>query len=183
MDIGKKDLDEDDIAALLVHIKKFPKTTRSFLRFYGNLEMCSKLSKLSVSKVLNCPNADKFLSLDQKELIARIEHRRKGSGLTPREIIQGKAGSLVKAVDAMDSEVAKKSLKSSFDKAAGPLSNKVIKGFKETKIDAQFKIKPLSKDMVSVTISAPIDELQSSVDIVSKEIGNGLKQIKTVLKK
>jgi ParB/RepB/Spo0J family partition protein len=182
LDIGKKDLDEDDIAALLVHIKKFPKTTRSFLRFYGNLEMCSKLSKLSVSDVLNCPNADKFLSLDQKELIARIEHRRKGSGLTPREIIQGKAGSLVKAVNAMDSEVAKKSLKSSFDKAAGPLSNKVIKGFKETKIDARFKIKPLSEDMISVTISAPIDELQNSVDIVSKEIGNGLKQIKTSLK-
>jgi len=49
----------------------------------------------------------------------------------------------------MDSEAAKKSLQSSFEKAAGPLSNKVIKGFKETKIDAWFKMKPLSKDMVS----------------------------------
>jgi hypothetical protein len=182
LDIGKKDLDKDDIAALLVHIKKFPKTARSFVRFYSNLEMCSKLSKLSVSEVLNCPTPDKFMSLDQKKLIARLEHRGKRSGLTAMEIIQGKAGSLVKAVDAMDYEIAIKSLQSRFEKPAEPLSNKVFKGFKETKIDAQFKIKSLQKDFVSVTISAPIDELQNLVNIVSKEIGSGLKKIKKVLK-
>jgi ParB/RepB/Spo0J family partition protein len=52
LDIGKRDLDEDEIAAILLHIKKYPKTTRSFIQFYSNLEMCSKLSKLSVSEVL-----------------------------------------------------------------------------------------------------------------------------------
>ncbi len=183
LDIGKKDLDEDDIAALLLHIKRFPKTTRSFVHFYGNLEMCSNLSKLSVSDVLNCPNADKFLSLDQKELISRIQHREKSSKLSIAKVLQGEAGPLVKAISAMASEAFNKGFKDRFAKAATPLSQDVAKLFKESEIDAQFKIETRQKGKVTVTISAPIEELQSSVDIVSKEIGNGLEQIKSVLKK
>ena len=153
-----------------MHIKKFPKTTRSFVRFYGNLERCSKLSKLSVSKVLNCPNADKFLSLDQKELIARIQHREKISGLAIPEVLQGKAGSLVKAISAMDSEASNKDFKDRFAEAATPLSQDVTKFFKESEIDAEFKTEPRQKGKVTVIISAPADEIHNVINLAASKI-------------
>ncbi len=114
LDIGNKSLDEDDIAAILLHIKKFPKTTRTFVNFYNNLEVCSKWSKLSIAIILNCPNADKFLSLEKKELLKRIVHRKKGSEKPVAEVLRGEAGSLAKPIPAMDTEAHRKSFQYRF---------------------------------------------------------------------
>ena len=170
LDIGNKDLDEGEIAAILLHIKKFPKTTRSFVQFYSNFEMCSKLSKLSVSEVLTCPNADKFLSLDQKELIARLQHRQKTSGLSKAEILKGQAGSLDKPLSAMESESFNKDFKDRFTEAAAPISQDVAKLFKDSEIKAQFKIEPRQKGEVKVTISAPADEIHKVINLAASKI-------------
>ena len=115
--------------------------------------------------------------MSSKERFIEYADEHKPTVVEFREKIYGSKSSTIY------SKAANKSFLDRFAKASKPLSQKVNKAFETTEIDAQFKIKPLSKDMVSVTISAPIDELQNSVDIVSKEIGNGLSSLKNALEK
>lgn len=133
------------------------------------------MSELSLAEVLECSKADNFLSLEQEELSRRIEHRRKSSGMQVSEILKGKVGSLGKDIDSMDAEAASKSFKDQFAKETESLSRNVSKAFEKSDIHAQFKIKPSSGspiNMVTVTISTPVNHLHKAMDLVSSEAGN-----------
>ena len=171
LDLGKRDLESDEIESLLDHIKAHPKTTRTFERFYSNLERCCQLSGLSVSEVLNCSNSDKFLSLLQNELINRIEylvdtHKK----LTIPEILQGKAGSLAKEIAQVKAGVGRALQNQRFQKKNAALVKKVTAAFEHSDIDGQFKIKPVTNSSgkhVSVTITAPENQIWQAIDAIS----------------
>jgi ParB-like chromosome segregation protein Spo0J len=181
LEIGENDLDEDDITALLVHLKKHPKPTRAFKQFYENLEYCCECSEVPVSAVLECKNADEFLSLENEELFARVEHLRDKTGKEYPEILNGEAGSLVKPIPAMDAEANKKSFQDRFAKASKPISSKAVKAFKKSKIDAELKIKPMKNNQVALTISAPVDQIRQAIKLISGEIGDKLTSLKKPL--
>ena len=186
LDMGKKDLDEDEISALLEHLKRFPKSTRSFVRFYNNLEMCSNRAGMTIAEVLVCSNADRFLMLEEKELIERIEYRRKISDKSVSEVLKGEAGSLIKAVTAMDVELTNKSLHAQFEKASKPLFNTIRKALEKSEIDADFKIKPGLKSKngkVMVIISAPVDQIPAAMNLASTEISKKVKTLGSQVQK
>ena len=184
LDLGKKELNEDDIAALLLHINKFPKTTRTFVQFYNNLEVCSKWSKLSIAIILNCPNADKFLSLEKKELLKRIVHRKKGSGKPVSEVLRGEAGSLVKLTKTMDFETARKAFIDQFASASQSLSDGISNALKDSEIDAQFTIESKRKNRISFTISAPVEQIHKAMKLAAlKTTKKNVKEIAALLEK
>ena len=171
LDLGKRDLEADEIESLLDHIKVHPKTTRTFERFYNNLEICCQLSGLSVTEVLNCPNSDKFLSLLQNELINRIEYLGDMyKDLTITEILQGKAGSLAKEIAQVKAGLGRALQNQKFQKKNAALVKKVTAAFNNSDIDGQFKIKPVlnsPEKRVSVTITAPENEIWDAIDTIS----------------
>jgi len=188
LDLGKRDLGADEIESLLDHIKTHPKTTRTFERFYSNLERCCQLSGLSVSEVLNCSNSDKFLSLLQNELINRIEylvdtHKK----LTIPEILQGKAGSLAKEIAQVKAGLGRALQNQRFQKKNAALVKKVTAAFEHSEIDGQFKIKPVTNSSgkhVSVTITAPENQIWQAInaisDIKAKSSSKGSDNSKTI---
>jgi hypothetical protein len=131
--------------------------------------------------VLSCPNSDKFLSLEQKDLDARIKYRQKISGEQVSEILKGKAGSLDKAISGMDAERDRKSFQDRFKKASDPISKKITQAFKNSEIIADFTIKPgsgLQSEMIAVTISAPVDQIHKAIDVVLNEAGERFASLK-----
>jgi hypothetical protein len=181
LEIGDNDLEEDDITALLGHLRNHPKPTRAFKQFYENLEYCCECSEMPLSAVLECKNADTFLSLENEELLARVEHLRDKTGEDYQDILKGKVGSLVKAIPAMDTEASRKAFLNQFTKASKPILKKVASTFTKSKIDAELKIKPMKQNQVALTISAPVDQIHKAINIISSEAGDKLVSLKNTL--
>jgi DNA repair photolyase len=182
--IGNKDFKEGDISALLGHLKVHPKSTRAFKQFYDNLEHCCDISGLSMTEVLLCKNSDEFLSLEKEELETRIKHLHNETGKDYQDILKGRAGSLDKAISSMDAERDRKSFQDRFKKASDPISKKITQAFKNSEIIADFTIKPgsgLQSEMIAVTISASVDQIQKAIDVVSNEAGERFASLKLPL--
>ncbi|BBO89686.1 ParB/RepB/Spo0J family partition protein [Desulfosarcina ovata] len=174
LEIGKKDLVKDDpinISALLDYLGAHPKTTRQFEKAYGNLEYCCDKSKMSLAAVLECKNADGFLSLKKKEFEKRVEHLRGKTGKEYPDILKGKAGSLVKDASEIDADLERKKAGKEFQNKNKDIVDRVQEAFHKSDIDGEFKIKPAlasGKNQITVTITVPKDQIWQAFDAASR---------------
>lgn len=171
LEIGENDLEADDITALLGHLQVHPKPTRAFKQFYENLEYCRECSEMPLSAVLACKNADGFLSLENEELFARVEHLRDKTDKGYPDILKGKAGSLIKDTGEIDAGLEKKETADKFKKTNKDIVDKVLEAFRKTNVDGKFKIKPaagFNDNHVTVTITVPKDQIWQAFDAASK---------------
>ncbi len=164
--------DPDNISALLNYLVTHPKTTREFEKVYRNLEYCCECSKMSMAAVLECKNADDFLSLPDDELGARIENLHSKTHKDYPEILKGRAGSLIKEAGEIDSGLKKKDATAEFKKNNKDIVDKVHEAFHKSDIDGKFKIIPApgsDVNKVTVTITVPKDQMWQAFDAISGE--------------